>query len=737
MAVFASIELSNNYATKTSFPKHTNLDYACLKQKLENFNWNKIYQCSDVNDSFRLFTETIADLSAQATKSWRCNRSLKAVFHKPWMNHKLLSLIRMRSKLHKQCKHEPLNTRLLLKYRKYRNYVTNQISKAKSEFYESEYEKCKFNVNDKWKFINKVIKQDFSNLSGPKRIDIRNRKITDPYEIAESLNDHFVGIGKQLADNLSLSNLDYKDFMLVKQTPDIHFNFVEVLEIDIISIIRSLNTRKATGYDNIPVRLLKENLLSLTPVITYLINMAISCSTFPDCLKIARVTPLYKKGSKFDLGNYRPISVLSVLSKILEKIMANQIRVYIEDFNLLVNNQHGFRKNRNTSSAISRLVKQLYRNFDDRIVTHGVFLDFSKAFDTVNHSIIIEKLKFYGFSKPACSFLQCYLSNRFQYVQNNGVSSSIKKVSIGVPQGSILGPLLFLIYINDLIDCIPLLESILFADDTSVFSTDINVLQSELSKIEDWCLANKLILNAKKTLAMHFRDSRKNFVNSANQILLNSAPILVTDHIQFLGIVFDENISFKKHIEKVCNKLVYVTLMMRHVRKYFDTKTMTDLYYTFFYPHLIYGLEFWGHAGSLELDRILLLQKRVLRIILKLKPNESVINKFITLKIMPIKMLFEFRYLLHFVKSFSCSEIKKLCIDHNHNTRLKSSNAIRVSQFKTNKGQRSMLFAGAKLFNKYLYDLESMNSRAVKSRLVERLWREGGADGAAGPGSLV
>ena len=208
-------------------------------------------------------------------------------------------------------------------------------------------------ISEKWKFVNKVIKQDFSNSAAPKRVKVGDKDVTNPLELAECFNNHFIEIGKQLADKLPASNVHFESFMTQKQESNIQFHFEEVLEDEVFSIVNQLNTKKATGYDKISVKLLKENLLTLTPVLTFLINLAISTSTFPDCLKTARVTALHKKGSKLDLTNYRPISILPVLSKVLEKVMARQIRVYMEDFNYFVENQYGFREKRNTTSAIN------------------------------------------------------------------------------------------------------------------------------------------------------------------------------------------------------------------------------------------------------------------------------------------------------------------------------------------------------------------------------------------------
>lgn len=455
----------------------------------------------------------------------------------------------------------------------------------------------------------------------------------------------------------------------------------------------------------------------------FLTNLVIKNSEFPDCLKVARVTPLFKKGDPTDPNNYRPISILPSLSKIVEKILSSQVRTYLDSNHMITKFQFGFTRGKSTTDAINILLEKFYHNFDEGKVTQGVFLDFSKAFDTINHGLLIEKLKFYSFGNESISLIKNYLQNRYQFVINNNIHSSLKPVSIGVPQGSIMGPLLFLIYINDLVKCIPSLDCILFADDTNVFSTNNVDMKAQLPKLQGWCLKNRLVLNSDKTFQVIFKNPQKSLDISDYELTMRNKLLSVKPTAKFLGVVLDENLSFKYHFQHLIKKLQYALLLMRYAGQYLDRETMINFYYSFFYPHIIYGIEFWGYAGVVQMDKILILQKKALRTILKLKYNDTVSDYFKKLQIMPIKMLFEYRFLIHFVKTYQ-ENLSTLLVHHDHETRSQSLNLLKTHKFKSTKGQRSMLFTGVRLFNKYFKnsDFKSLTASCIREKLAARLW---------------
>ena len=302
--------------------------------------------------------------------------------------------------------------------------------------------------------------------------------------------------------------------------------------------------KKCPGWDDVDALVVKETVALYIEPLTKIINLSLTEGIFPNELKTAKITPIYKSEDVTLVANYRPVSVLSVFSKILERIMYTRIISFINENNLLYKYQFGFRKGHSTEHALISLVDKISEELDSGKQVLGVFLDFSKAFDTVDHKILLSKLNHYGIRGPALNCVQSYLENILQYVLYNGVSSSRGLVKSGVPQGSVLGPLLYLIYVNDIANVSPNLLPILFADDTNVFLSGDSVdemiltMNIEIKKITDWTVANKLSINIKKTHYMIFTTKRRT-VNTNNNITINGKTIDKVEKTEFLGVITD------------------------------------------------------------------------------------------------------------------------------------------------------------------------------------------------------
>jgi len=336
---------------------------------------------------------------------------------------------------------------------------------------------------------------------------------------------------------------------------------------------------------------------------------------FPDLLKISKVIPLYKKDDDKVFANYRPISLLPSMSKIFEKAILIQITDYLENNNLLNPYQYGFRKKHSTEYASLHLVDYLNYEMDHMNTPLNIYLDLSKAFDSLNHTILLSKLEYYGVTGMSHNLFNTYLSNRKQYVQYESFSSDLSNIKQGVPQGSILGPLLFLIYINDLPKSSKIFNFLMYADDTTLYCNIDNIdplnrdsiINLELQNINNWLVANKLSLNVKKTKYMLFYKHPKTVPNL--HIDINNNEIERVESFNFLGLHLNTHLTWNTHLSAISKKISRIIGLIYKMKLILPFNIVLSLYNTLILPHINYCLLSWGQ----NCESILLLQKRALR----------------------------------------------------------------------------------------------------------------------------
>ena len=336
-----------------------------------------------------------------------------------------------------------------------------------------------------------------------------------------------------------------------------NFIFQNINEKDIDKIIQELDPKFSSGKDGISIFLFISIKSIVIKPLAIIINQLLSTGIFPDRLKVAKVVPLFKKGDKSLFSNYRPISLLPSISKIFEKVIFYQLYAYLEDHKLLYTSQYGFRKKHSTELAALELIDKVTFLMQEGKTPVGIFLNMSKAFDTLNHDILLDKLAFYGISGVNKDLFKCYLSNRKQYVQFNGEDSHMLNIRTGVLQGSILGPLLFLIYINDFVNSSKLFHFMIFADDTTVISkTDVvndKIINQELGKLLLWLQLNKLSLNISKSKCIFFHQPQKKCTKPA--IKIDGNTIDSVDSFNFLGLIINNNLKWDHHINNIAAKI--------------------------------------------------------------------------------------------------------------------------------------------------------------------------------------
>ena len=330
--------------------------------------------------------------------------------------------------------------------------------------------------------------------------------------------------------------------------------------------------------------------------------------------------PVYKTGNKNIFTNYRPISILPRFSKVFEKVVLNRLINYVEKKNILSCNQYEFREEYSTYMAIVDMCNKITTAIDNNEYAVGIFIDLSRAFDTLNHNILLKKLEHYGIRGIALQWFCNYLSNRKQYVYINGTSSYLRDINCGIPQGSILAPLLFVLYLNDITHCSDLLKFILFADDTNLFHSSKHLSQlttsvnCELCKLCDWFCSNRLSLNAKKTNYILFGFKSQPHVTDRLDLYIDGIAIDQVEYSKFLGVYLDSKMNWKKHIEHIKLKISRGLGVMSRVRKILPLNVMTMLYHTLIYPYLVYCNICWGSAKTSNISKIAVLQKRAVRL---------------------------------------------------------------------------------------------------------------------------
>ena len=370
-------------------------------------------------------------------------------------------------------------------------------------------------------------------------------------------------------------------------------------ETNVYKLLSSLNPCKSTGIDKIPAKIIRIAAPIIANSLTRIFNTAIYSETVPSEWKLARVIPLHKNGPRNMLNNYRPISILPIVSKVFEKVLYGQLYDYFVVNNLLSQNQFGFRQFHSTASALLDSTNEWFINVDRGQFNIAVFLDLQKAFDTINHNILIKKLDLYGLQKPALNLLGSYLENRFQMCTVNGVLSKKNLVTCGIPQGSILGPLLFLIYINDLPTSLEHSSSRMFADDTTLSVSgkslhDVEVaINHDLSNVDQWLCANKLYLNLVKTEYILI-GSRHNINNilATPKVFVGDIPIKRVRETKALGVYIDEFLSWEKHIDKIAKKVSSGIGAMRKLKPCVDHNTLICAHNALVLPHLDYVAKF-------------------------------------------------------------------------------------------------------------------------------------------------
>lgn len=618
-----SIHISHNNLKQTNNANINKtkaiINYTNLSSSLELETWNNIFSSNsnDVNNLTENFIETLNDHIKNNTKKIKISHRKTPL--KSWMTEGILNCIRTRDKMHSKLIKEPFNNRLKEEYKKYRNNLNKLIRQTKINYFDIKFDEAKGNNKKTWNYIREIIGVN------------KERKI--PNLDPSALNSHFVNVGRNYANKIL--NDDRQNaaeiFPPPLSEPPVNSCFIHPTNVmEIKKVICTLGSSSSPGYDEITGTCLKKISNFIAHPLEFIFNKCFLLGLFPEDFKVAVIKPIPKSADLSKPENYRPISLLSNLSKIMEKIIKIRILDFLNRNNFIEKFQYGFQAGKSTKNAILQLTEIINRNFNDNKKTLTVFLDLAKAFDTIPHRILLNKLENCGIRGTAQNLFSSYLTNRKQILTLNSITDVKYTSEFGLPQGTVLSPLLFLIYVNDLFKLdIPNCNIVSFADDTALIFTGESWNEAYdnanigLSITNHWLRSHILTLNVDKTKFIAF--SPNNSGQPANRFSLkmhnhNGFPdnctcktIEKVETMKYLGIIIDQNLKWNAHILHLCSKLKYLTYIFYKINKIKHTSIIRNIYFAYAHSLFQYSIEAWGAAHDTHFNKIFVLQKHIIR----------------------------------------------------------------------------------------------------------------------------
>ena len=623
-----------------------------FKGLLETVPWTNVTDENRPKQAFDNFFEKLDCCGEVAFPVTDVKISKRVCPLNPWMTPGLLRSRRQKEKLAVKKMRRPLQANIE-KFRVF-NSLYNKIKRAAVKlYYERKFKEFSKNVKGTWDTVREALGTRRNNVKLPRLFKMGETIITGSKAVASGFNDFFSNIGKDLVSKIPITATNFREFMGDRVVVD--FIFAPLTPQLLIKIANKIKPKNSCGPDFISSKLLKDILPIIMEPLCHILNLSLQTGYIPDQFKIAKVVPVFKSGDRQLFTNYRPISLLSSFSKLLERVVARQMEGFLRVNSILYKHQYGFRREHCTSHPVLHFINHIYEalNSDTPKYCLGIFLDIKKAFDTVDRKILLKKLDHYGFRGVANQWFENYLQGRKQYVSIDGTNSELKEVDCGVPQGSVLGPILFLLFINDLHRATNF-STFMFADDTTFQMSAQNVNQltiaanRELGEASVWFKSNKLTLNVSKTKFIIFRNVNMKLPEEEVSLRIGTESLervgfdKPLKNFKFLGHVIDEHLSWVDHISHVRSKISSGNYALARTKHLLPPNVRLTLYNSLIRPHLEYGVITWGGARVSKLRPLEIAQKKAIRNVAGKPPNSHTEPLFSSLRVLKFSDLFNY-----------------------------------------------------------------------------------------------
>lgn len=706
-------------------------DYHLLAKNLKEIDWEPIKKIICPLKIYSFIVENIKSCHEKAKIIIKKSKNKNRINNK-WVDNKIIKACEYRDNLFMKWIDDPTNKITKQKYNKSRNYANKLINKTKNKRLRNEILSNKNNPRALWQTLNEITGRVKIAVDTVVLNAFRNNTISTR-DIANKFADCFESSAKNIVPNCNLKIINKDNYA---SPINVTCRYQQASAKSVLKEIRSLNSRKAPGVDGITALDLKLIGAKIAEVISQLINSSIKLSKYPNELKTGIVRPIHKKGKQDDCNNYRPITILPTVDKVVEKTISKQIQAFYKENNVITDKQFGFQCDRSTTQLLSKFTDTINKHLDNKKHVLVAFIDYSRAFDTLKHNILLEKLNDCGVRGPLSKWCQEYLANRAFVVKvSNDVSRRVT-VTDGTAQGSVLGPLHYITYVNDAVNVVKNCEIFQFADDTCLVAANKNLdtalshLQSDFTLLSKWSHDSGLVINTEKTKCMYICSSQ-NRLKSHIKLIAHDHQCLHTDHHncscsaidlvnkqKYLGLVIDDRFKWSEHVSYVCDKLRAILAKFSIIKHKIPYSILLSLYKALGETIIQYGLGSYGRTCKTHLDPIYRLQLRILKAIvppkIKTRYQDNHNELFHHCAVLPIHS--QVKYMLitdHFFNMDLCKVIYR-----NKQTRNAAKIILMVPRFTNLYGKQLLQYQVPKLINELPITLkQELNESNIKVKL--------------------